>query len=1150
MEKRTVVSWGIFSHRSMQGFSLVEMAVVMVIIGIIISIMATTMPSVIQTGKIKKAEAIIDNVDRSLEAYIVIKGRCPCPDTDLKPNSALDPNVDPYGFENRDDGGTEDPSDDTCDSYSGYLPFKSIGITSAEDNWRNRIRYAVNEDMIRIPTADEVCNYLKIPIKNIADGISDDTKLNVEQDGGTFLNVAYVILSGGPSDKDGINGLLDGENGKPPDIHFENPNKTLDDSYDDILRKKEFNDLFGKNCKGDDQGTPTGCADTESVYCGTCDNRIDDDGVEGTDCDDPKCATFSKCADPNCIIASDNTIPYTGYINSAINMGLTSSAGCVGSTEWEWDPTYAGDPKGGFADFYIHPYDGDISGTLDQCPGTYTISVQLTDSNSPDPTVTTKAFTIEVVSDLDILRTSGDGNADFTWSDPRQEETFKIIGEHLGTITWTLDTGGADGFAVVSTGDETCVLKKDGATTTGAKPYTFILSAKDADCLADNTSEMTMVVTVTADAISPPVLAGMQAEWHFDECDTWSGSLFDVVDSLGDDNHFGKAMGGVKAVHTGKVCRAASFDGADDKIVSRVLTGDDIMVFTDQVSLVCWFKSPGGGGTYPRLIEFSDAAGSSNWSTALCYDPDGSLRGWVTSDTGVRGGSADYSATLYNDNKWHHAVYTYSTANGGRIYVDGVLKTTAVNNPTTDIYDAETFVIGGYYANSIYGFLGLIDEVMVLNRELTQAEITDLYGDIPSYCSGDCYLDALVAEYRMDEDSWATFDVTDSSGRNNTGIPNGAVAINKLDSHLCYSGQFPDTTSFIDVTTLDEVSTAPNAQTTATFWMKWSGINSQMPMGWASYDLWFSGGNFGFNTFGGDVYGITNASAVLANNWHHVGAIFTNNNSAQNMLVIDGEVQQMALRAGTMYNRSVGPNLHISGVSNNSGYRFTGLIDEFKIYNRALAENEIRADMAVDRDCALLSEVSILTTVIASTTMGSDYEFILTAVGGIPPPGGYGWDIVASEIPMSIQANNGRLYGTISSCSGNYDITVSVTDGLSDPVQKTFTLTVNNGTLTVSPAAGAVYACTTSDFSTDFTVSGPYMGAFDNWSMQWLAQNPGGFEVVPAAGNVATVRKSGSSVTGSGFQFKLTGRDSTCTDNQVSSGYYMINISGNGADAP
>ncbi|MBT8350554.1 MAG: prepilin-type N-terminal cleavage/methylation domain-containing protein, partial [Deltaproteobacteria bacterium] len=101
------------------GFTLIEMAVVMVIVGIIISIMATVLPSLIHSGKIKKAQADLERADLALQGYISATGRCPCPDT----------NAD--GEENRNDGGTQgNPADDTCAAYVGDLPYLTLGLSS------------------------------------------------------------------------------------------------------------------------------------------------------------------------------------------------------------------------------------------------------------------------------------------------------------------------------------------------------------------------------------------------------------------------------------------------------------------------------------------------------------------------------------------------------------------------------------------------------------------------------------------------------------------------------------------------------------------------------------------------------------------------------------------------------------------------------------------------------------------------------------------------------------------------------------------------------------------------------------------------------------------------------------------------------------
>ena len=118
-----------------------------------------------------------------------------------------------------------------------------------------------------------------------------------------------------------------------------------------------------------------------------------------------------------------------------------------------------------------------------------------------------------------------------------------------------------------------------------------------------------------------------------------------------------------------------------------------------------------------------------------------------------------------------------------------------------------------------------------------------------------------------------------------------------------------------------------------------------MPIGWTSYDLWFNGDDFGFNTAQSDIYGIAGASAKLANNWHHIAAIFTNNGTTQNSLFIDGVEQSLSTVRGSGHaNRTVGSNFRISGWMNNSGYRFNGLIDELRLYNRGISVSEVESD--------------------------------------------------------------------------------------------------------------------------------------------------------------------------------------------------------------
>ena len=57
------------------GFTLIELAVVLIIVGVVISIMATVLPSLLQSAKINKAKAILEKTDYSIEGYIAASGR-------------------------------------------------------------------------------------------------------------------------------------------------------------------------------------------------------------------------------------------------------------------------------------------------------------------------------------------------------------------------------------------------------------------------------------------------------------------------------------------------------------------------------------------------------------------------------------------------------------------------------------------------------------------------------------------------------------------------------------------------------------------------------------------------------------------------------------------------------------------------------------------------------------------------------------------------------------------------------------------------------------------------------------------------------------------------------------------------------------------
>jgi len=898
------------------GFTLIEMAIVLVIVGIIVSIVASVLPSLIQSGKIKKAQAMLEDADRAIRGYSIVQYRLPYADS---------------GSDGNEDTGV----------YVGNLPYRTLGLFSGNDAWGNSIKYGVYEDLTTT-TSTNFCTTL-----STITSYSDSAKVHTtDETTSQVTNQSFVIVSGGEKDLDGdsADGFFDGLN-EGSNVQFDNPAKTpyhgdpASSRYDDLMRAFSLSQLVEKNCT----------SSTSSTTSETCDNGTDDDGDGYIDCDDQDCYGVDPCGagGENVVITTSSLS--SGVVNSSYSATIQATGGI---TPYEWTL----DVDGGFTDFFLHTYTGQLSGTLDQCPGTYTIDVSVEDSTlvaDDGPKTDTASLSLQVTTDLVVSRTSGSGT-NITWNSPAQQETFQTTGGHLGDIDWTLSTGGATGFTVSSSGNDTCTIEKNGSSTAGT--YTFTLTGTDSSC-SSNTDQIILSVTVTSSGSDAPYTVEMEGEWRFDECSAWDGTSYDVVDSLGDANHYGKAINGVTGTHSGKVCRAASFDGSNDMIVSDILTGSDIMVFNDEVTLSCWFKSSGGGKGAPRLIEFSNDTGSYSYSTALCYDTDGDLRAWVTAEsTTTRGGEIDY-AGKYTDNKWHHVVYTYSSTNGGRLYVDNVLKQTATDNPTSNIWDAETFSIGGLYENTDHVYEGFIDDVMVYSRELTADDITDLY-ELTRSCSGTCYVDP-VAEYHMDETTWSGVSVADSSANGYHGTAQHDADTTSLGK-LCRGGAFTDSgdDDINDRVKIPYQVANGLGDFTVAAWIKTGMSGQQAVISGANNSQsnefllflpnsttirpYFKGGSNSYST-----------ASLADSTWHHIVWL---RDDDQETIYLDGESLGTNSTSGSAVNVSsnglwLGSEQDSVGGGWDSGQEFVGTMDEVYVYDRALSDSEINALKETERTC-------------------------------------------------------------------------------------------------------------------------------------------------------------------------------------------------------
>jgi len=166
-------------------------------------------------------------------------------------------------------------------------------------------------------------------------------------------------------------------------------------------------------------------------------------------------------------------------------------------------------------------------------------------------------------------------------------------------------------------------------------------------------------------------------------------------------------------------------------------------------------------------------------------------------------------------------------------------------------------------------------------------------------------------------------------------------------------GRFTGYLNFDGADDYISVSSTPGRSSTVNtveMWARWRSGNSDMFVGWTTYDIWTSGSNLGFNTGQSDVYGISSTDVsnlglvgTGEDNWHHYIFEFTDQVQDNKIYIdtIEQTLSQQSSSTNLTATRSFSTNFKIGGWNNSTGYGFTGDVAIFRLYNKSLTQDEI-----------------------------------------------------------------------------------------------------------------------------------------------------------------------------------------------------------------
>jgi len=425
---------------------------------------------------------------------------------------------------------------------------------------------------------------------------------------------------------------------------------------------------------------------------------------------------------------------------------------------------------------------------------------------------------------------------------------------------------------------------------------------------------------------------GLVGYWSFEE-----GIGTKVHDYSGNGNH-GTWNGSGSHWADGKFGKGGNFNGSGD----YVAMGDVLNFGTGDFTITAWIKHV-QSATFPYWEGIVDKCWSTNWSFY------GTREGYSSIPCIGFAIAGNYStersgATPVTDGKWHHVAVVADRDNVATFYVDGkvdgdtfnISGSSSVNLSSGSGY---TVRLGMQDCNNMY-WNGSIDEVRTYNRALETSEITALYNSglqKINASQNNQLTNSLVGLWSFNGPDIDGNEAIDRSGNGNNGTITGATPINgKVGQALDFDG----VDDYI-VGTGYEYSIY-----TMSAWIKvsgtisnWKGIVAYTDSSGNRREIGLNGSGTPIIVYGSQKYKTSLGSDLDDNAWHYVVGTY-DGSTAQ--LYIDGV--SVSLGSEGTGGAAAGTNIMWIGrliPSTENNYRFTGKIDEVRIYNRVLTAQEV-----------------------------------------------------------------------------------------------------------------------------------------------------------------------------------------------------------------
>ncbi len=334
----------------------------------------------------------------------------------------------------------------------------------------------------------------------------------------------------------------------------------------------------------------------------------------------------------------------------------------------------------------------------------------------------------------------------------------------------------------------------------------------------------------------------------------------------------------------------------------------------------------------------------------------------------------------------------------------------------------------------------------------------------------------LVASYSFEENTGTT--TADSSGNNNTGTLSSGVAwtTGKVGNAVSFNGTAGDIT----------VTDAPSLDFTGSFtlagWVNPATVSGTQTVmikettSGCAYFLQIVNGQIdsGFNNGTGCIEHVTTTANLVAGNWYYITVVLDHSNNVYNTY-LNGSLLTSVAETGVPVPNNQTLLLGRSGYSAGNFERLNGVLDEVRIYSRALSATEIQqAYSASSGPTPTITSLSPTSGVVGTSVVITGTNFgatqgtsTVTFNGTISTP--TAWTATSITAPVPTGATTGIVIVTVGGVASN---------GVNFTVTSAPSVTINQAASQADPTSASPinFAAVFSTAVTGFTASGVTLG--------------------------------------------------------------------------